>query len=87
MFIKIYHGQGIKKYQKSSKNSYNNKNIWIYLKRPYIWLQPLPTVVCEHSCWHRDPAGHTPSCTPRNPKGTQTRQLKSTSRPTSPGTE
>lgn len=37
------------------------------LKGPCNWA-PISATVCEHSCWHRDPAGDTPVCNPRDPE-------------------
>lgn len=37
-------------------------------ERACSWA-PIPTMVCEKPCWHRDPAGDTPGCTPRALKG------------------
>ena len=37
-------------------------------KCPVTGLQHVPATVCEHSCWHRDPAGNTPVCNYRDPE-------------------
>lgn len=38
------------------------------LKGTYTQLQPFPDLVCKLYCQHRDPAGNTPFCVPRDPE-------------------